>query len=194
MTEPSVLDLDEAVAGAVRAVLLTRYPEAQHDPAGMVATAGFSSGPGAPGRAQARVVHHTRFPGVLSGLTFADAEAEVHVFASAYADLLRQLGWSVREIHYNQRLSLLVSSPACPECSGPTLPLTVQGEDIWRCPACGRRTYGTGDEDDVDLPSYTETEPDGTVFIYHGNGEVDLEATAELASQDGPDPDDEDAY
>ncbi|ORT54657.1 ATP-binding protein [Streptomyces sp. CB03238] len=86
------------------------------------------------------------------------------------------------------------STPPCPECSTATIPLTVDGEDIWRCPdpECGRRTYGTGNEDDDDaLPSYTETDADGAVFIYHGTGHLDLEATAELAAQDGPDEDDE---
>ncbi|WP_327332946.1 AAA family ATPase [Streptomyces anulatus] len=70
----------------------------------------------------------------------------------------------------------------------------VDGEDIWRCsaPECGRRTYGTCDpDDDQELPSYTETGADGTVLVYHGTGHLDLEATAELASQDGPGEDDE---
>ncbi|MFE7070445.1 AAA family ATPase [Streptomyces sp. NPDC057620] len=79
-------------------------------------------------------------------------------------------------------------TPSCPECSTTTVPETVDGEDIWRCPdpECGRRTYGTGNEDDL-LPSYTEIGADGAVFVYHGTGHLDLEATAELAAQDGPD-------
>ncbi|MFI9311230.1 AAA family ATPase [Streptomyces triculaminicus] len=81
------------------------------------------------------------------------------------------------------------STPPCPECATATAPLTVDGEDIWRCPdpECGRRTYGTGNEDDDDaLPPYTEHDADGAVLVYHGNGHLDLEATAELASQAGP--------
>ncbi|MEU1312546.1 ATP-binding protein [Streptomyces cinnamoneus] len=88
----------------------------------------------------------------------------------------------------------LTSTPLCPECSTPTAPFTVDSEDIWRCPGpeCGRHTYGTGNEDDDDaLPPYTETDTDGAVLVYHGNGHLDLEATAELASQNGPDEDDE---
>ncbi|MFD5615848.1 hypothetical protein [Kitasatospora sp. NPDC127060] len=193
MTAPNEPDLDEAVSSAARALLLTRHPEAKFDATRLVSVAGFLSGPGAPGSAQVRVCHRTRFPGVLSGLTFGDAAAEEHVLVSAYADLLRAHGWSVREIRFNKRPSLLASTPACPECSGPTLPLPVCGEEVWRCPACGRRTYGTGDEDDDDaLPSYTETDEHGTVTIYHGCGEVDLEASAELASQDSADDEDED--
>ncbi|MFB7375790.1 hypothetical protein ACFC6U_11850 [Kitasatospora purpeofusca] len=80
--------------------------------------------------------------------------------------------------------------PACPDCSAPTSPLSVEGEQLWVCPSCGRRTYGTGDEDDdADLPPYTETGPDGAVFVYHGTGEVDIEATAEWAAQDHADED-----
>ncbi|UQI49823.1 ATP-binding protein (plasmid) [Streptomyces sp. HU2014] len=88
----------------------------------------------------------------------------------------------------------MASTPPCPECSTPTVLLTADGEDIWRCPdpECGRRTYGTGNEDDDDaLPPYTETDADGAVLVYHGTGHLDIEATAELASQDGPDQDDE---
>ncbi|MCZ0984049.1 hypothetical protein O1L60_45625 [Streptomyces diastatochromogenes] len=71
--------------------------------------------------------------------------------------------------------------------------IEVEGEEVWRCtaPDCTRRTYGTGDpDDDVDLPSYSETDEHGAVIIYHGTGEADVEATAELAAQDGPDEDD----
>jgi len=86
------------------------------------------------------------------------------------------------------------SAPPCPDCSTATVALAVCGEDLWRCPdpECGRRTYGTGSEDADDcLPPYTETDADGAVLVYHGNGHLDIEATAELASQDGPDEDDE---
>lgn len=75
--------------------------------------------------------------------------------------------------------------------------IQVEGEEVWRCtaPDCTRRTYGTGDEnDDQDLPSYSETEADGAVVCFHGTGEVDFEATAELAAQDDPadeNPDDD---
>ena len=78
-------------------------------------------------------------------------------------------------------------TPACPECGNATERFEAEGETIWRCPRCGRRTYGTGDADDDDqLPSYSEVDEDGDTVIYHGTGEVDIEATAELASQDGP--------
>ncbi|NMI63196.1 hypothetical protein [Streptomyces sp. RLA2-12] len=78
-------------------------------------------------------------------------------------------------------------TPPCPGCAATTEPIQMEGEDLFRCPACGRRTYGTGDEDDDQtLPPYSETGEDGSVFIYHGNGEPDFEATAELASQEDP--------
>ncbi|MFJ2922882.1 hypothetical protein [Streptomyces sp. NPDC087307] len=86
-------------------------------------------------------------------------------------------------------------TPLCPDCSTATERIEVAGEEVWRCtaPGCGRRTYGTGDEnDDVDLPSYSEIDENGAVIIYHGTGEFDVEATAELAAQDGPDEDDPD--
>lgn len=72
--------------------------------------------------------HRTQFPGVLTGLSFADAAAEEHVLVSAYADLLREHGWSVRELR-TDRPRLLVSPPPCRECSTATAPLTVDGED-----------------------------------------------------------------
>lgn len=84
------------------------------------------------------------------------------------------------------------STPPCPDCSTATEPLDVEGERVWHCTAadCTRRTYGTGDpDDDDDLPPYTETDPDGATIVYHGNGEIDIEATAELAAQDSPDED-----
>jgi hypothetical protein len=85
-------------------------------------------------------------------------------------------------------------TPPCPECATETEPIVVEGEDVFRCPApgCGRRTYGTDPEDDQDLPSYTETDEDGAVFVFHGTGEVDVEATAELAAPGGPDDEDQD--
>ncbi|MFD5236062.1 hypothetical protein [Streptomyces tendae] len=78
-------------------------------------------------------------------------------------------------------------TPTCPECATITERIEVEGEQVWRCtaPGCGRRTYGTGDQDDdQDLPPYTETDETGAVICYHGDGEVDIEATAELAAQD----------
>lgn len=88
-----------------------------------------------------------------------------------------------------------VNPPLCPDCSTVTEGIEVEGEKVWHCtaPDCTRRTYGTGDEDDdFDLPSYSETDEDGAVIIYHGTGDIDIEATAELASQDGPDDQDQD--
>lgn len=117
MTTPSLPDRDEAVSNAARDLLLTRYRAAQFDATRRVSTAGFLCSPGAPGSGKVRVCHRTRFPSVLNGLTFADAAAEEYVLVSAYADLLRANGWSVRE--RQGRSALLVSTPACPECSGP---------------------------------------------------------------------------
>ncbi|MGO4417202.1 hypothetical protein AB4Z54_00095 [Streptomyces sp. MCAF7] len=85
-------------------------------------------------------------------------------------------------------------TPPCPECATATEPLTVEGEDVFRCPApgCGRRTYGMGDPDDDDnLSPYSETDEDGAVVIYRGNGEIDVEATAENAAQEEPGEDDD---
>ncbi|MEU5200394.1 hypothetical protein AB0G86_41200 [Streptomyces scabiei] len=85
----------------------------------------------------------------------------------------------------------VVDAP-CPDCSTATEPVDVEGERVWRCSAadCTRRTYGTGDPDDDDaLPSYIETDADGTTIVYHGTGEIDIEATGELAAQDGSDDD-----
>ncbi|MFJ2406668.1 hypothetical protein ACIOUE_35815 [Streptomyces xanthochromogenes] len=82
-----------------------------------------------------------------------------------------------------------ITPPPCPDCSTVTERIGVEGEEVWRCtaPGCGGRTYGTGDqEDDQDLPPYTETDKTGAVICYHGDGEVDVEATAELAAQDEP--------
>ncbi|WP_330469311.1 hypothetical protein OG547_35550 (plasmid) [Streptomyces longwoodensis] len=84
-------------------------------------------------------------------------------------------------------------TPPCPDCSTATERIEVEGEEVCGCtaPDCTRRTYGTGDPDADDaLPPYTETDADGAVVVHHGTGEVDIEATAELAAQDGPDEDD----
>ncbi|MFD9453466.1 AAA family ATPase [Streptomyces sp. NPDC059985] len=177
---------DDALTAAARALLLAFHPAARFDATGKVAVAGFLCSPGAPGHGQVRVSHRTPFPSVLNGLTFADAEAEEYVLVSAYADLLREHGWSVRELG-STRPGLLLSPPGCPACSGPTEPFQVEGEAVWRCPSCRRRTYGTADSDrDFELPTYTETDADGGVTVYHGTGEVDIEATAEWAAQDDP--------
>ncbi|MEU7031603.1 hypothetical protein AB0A60_33510 [Streptomyces sp. NPDC046275] len=88
------------------------------------------------------------------------------------------------------------SPPTCPDCSTDTEQIDVEGEKVWRCtaPDCDRRTYGTGDPyDDQDLPSYTEADADGTTIVYHGTGEIDVETTAELASQEGAHEDGQDA-
>ncbi|WP_431776325.1 hypothetical protein [Streptomyces cucumeris] len=77
-------------------------------------------------------------------------------------------------------------TPACPECRAATVLIQVEGEDLFRCPTCGRRTWGAEPDDDDNLPPYSETAEDGSVLIYHGNGELDFEATAEHASQNGP--------
>jgi hypothetical protein len=61
-------------------------------------------------------------------------------------------------------------------------PMEFEGFDFFNCAACGRRSFCSDDYDDSELPSYTQEE-DGVVVIYHGIGEVDIEATAELAAQ-----------
>ncbi|MET9676390.1 hypothetical protein ABZY68_25345 [Streptomyces sp. NPDC006482] len=84
-------------------------------------------------------------------------------------------------------------TPACAECAAITERIEVEGEQLFRCPACGLRTYGTGDEDDdQDLPSYSEVDENGAVIIYHGNCEPDFEATAEYPQDDDGDEDDPD--
>ncbi|MFZ3476041.1 hypothetical protein ACODT4_44430 [Streptomyces sp. 2.9] len=186
-------DPDEVVTAAARSLLRTQHPAAQFDATGKVATGGFLCSPGAPGHVQVRVSHRTPFPSVLNGISFHDAAAEEHFFVSAYADLLREHGWSVRELGSSNRPGLLLSTPPCPGCSTPTEVVEVEGKAVWRCPSCRRRTYGTADPDqDQELPSYTETDSDGGVLVYHGNGELDVEATAEWAAQD--DSDDESAH
>ncbi|MFD5906533.1 hypothetical protein ACFWHG_34240 [Streptomyces microflavus] len=73
--------------------------------------------------------------------------------------------------------------------------IEVEGEEVWRCtaPDCTRRTYGTGNPDDDEaLPPYTETDETGATLLYRGDGELDIEATAEHASQDGPDDENQD--
>lgn len=176
--------LDEAMTAAARALLLTRHPAATFDATGKVSAAGFLCSSGLPGTAQVRVSHRIAFPGSsLNGASFADAASEEYVLVSAYADLLREHGWSVRELP-TDRHRLLLSAPLCPECAAATQPFEAEGEALWRCPACCRRTYGTDDPDhDADLPSYTEADADGSVTVYRGSGEVDIEATAEWASQ-----------
>uniref|UniRef100_A0AAU1M5G5 DUF5709 domain-containing protein n=1 Tax=Streptomyces sp. NBC_00148 TaxID=2903626 RepID=A0AAU1M5G5_9ACTN len=84
-------------------------------------------------------------------------------------------------------------TPQSSDCSTATERIEAEGEEAWRstAPDHTRRTYGTGDPDDYALPPYTETEETGAVFIHHGSGEVDIEATAELAAQDDPDEDDD---
>ncbi|MFF4607771.1 hypothetical protein ACFY12_34160 [Streptomyces sp. NPDC001339] len=84
-----------------------------------------------------------------------------------------------------------VTPPPCADCSTVTERITVEGEDLFRCPACGLRTFGTGDEnDDQDLPSFSEVDENGAVIIYHGDGEPDFEATAEFPQDDDGDEDD----
>ncbi|MEU7195587.1 hypothetical protein AB0B04_18955 [Streptomyces xinghaiensis] len=85
--------------------------------------------------------------------------------------------------------------PFCPVCSTVTERIDVEDEEgkVWRCtaPDCARRTYGTGDpEDDDELSPYIGTDEDGATTIYHGTGDIDIEATAELAAQDGPEEED----
>ncbi|WP_344406954.1 hypothetical protein [Streptomyces longisporus] len=62
------------------------------------------------------------------------------------------------------------------------LAMELDGFDFFNCPACGRRSFCSDDYDDSELPCYSQEE-DGLVVIYHGHGEIDVEATAELAAQ-----------
>lgn len=93
---------------AVAELLRMRHPEAQLDAAGGVTAAGFLCSPGAPGSGQVRVGHRAPFPTATTGGTFADNAAEEFVLVSAYADLLREHGWIVRELG-TDRPRLLVS-------------------------------------------------------------------------------------
>ncbi|WP_229914031.1 hypothetical protein [Streptomyces capitiformicae] len=96
------------MTAAVTALLLTRHPTATFDTTGAVATAGFLCSPGAPGSAQTRVCHRAPFPSVFNGRSFTDIEAEEYVLVAAYADLLRDDGWTVTELPPD-RPGLLVS-------------------------------------------------------------------------------------
>ncbi|MEV7887478.1 hypothetical protein ACWD3I_25835 [Streptomyces sp. NPDC002817] len=101
-------DATEAVTTAATTLLLAHHPAAKFDATGAVATAGFLSAPGVPGSAQARVAHRAPFPSALNGRTFADNAAEEFVAVAAYADLLREHGWTVTEV-WTTRPGLLVS-------------------------------------------------------------------------------------
>ncbi|MFD5417531.1 hypothetical protein ACFWJT_05820 [Streptomyces sp. NPDC127069] len=98
--------------------------------------------------------HRAPFPAMLDRATFDGATAEEHVLVSAYADLLRDHGWSVRELP-GQRARLRHSSAACPACFAATEPFQAEGKVDWRFPSCGRRTHGTAAPDHaLELPSY----------------------------------------
>ncbi|MEU0032032.1 hypothetical protein [Streptomyces sp. NPDC006335] len=87
-------------------------------------------------------------------------------------------------------------TPQYPDCSTDTERSEVEGEEVWRCtaPDFTRRTYGNGEDDPTDreqpAPADTETDQEGAVFVHHGTGAGGIEATAELATQDGHGEDD----
>ncbi|EGX59188.1 MULTISPECIES: hypothetical protein [Streptomyces] len=104
-------DETAAVAAAATALLLAHHPAATFDATGAVATAGFLCLPGAPGTEQARVGHRAPFPRADNDRTFAGNAAEEFVLVAAYADLLREDGWMVREVT-TTRPGLLISKPS----------------------------------------------------------------------------------
>ncbi|MGW0647329.1 TFIIB-type zinc ribbon-containing protein [Streptomyces umbrinus] len=78
------------------------------------------------------------------------------------------------------------STSVCPECGTRMAPMEFDGFDFFHCPACGRRSFCSVEADDSDLPSFSQEE-DGAVVVYHGTGDIDIETTAELASQTADD-------
>lgn len=116
-------DRTAAVAAAATALLLAHHPAAKFDTTGAVAAAGFVCLPGAPGSGQARVGHRAPFPRADNDRTFAGDAAEEFVLVAAYADLLRENGWTVREVT-TTRPGLLVFKPSVLTGVDSTLPMT----------------------------------------------------------------------
>ncbi|MDJ0346826.1 hypothetical protein QMK19_38595 [Streptomyces sp. H10-C2] len=103
-------DVDEVAA--VTGVLLAYHPTAQRDASRAVVTSGFVCSPGAPGSGAVRVGHRCPFPTVLNGRDFPEVAAEEFVFTSAYADLLRNHGWTVRDVSTTRPCLLVARSTA----------------------------------------------------------------------------------
>ncbi|GAB2925533.1 hypothetical protein [Streptomyces heilongjiangensis] len=116
-------DNTAAVTAAATALLLAHHPAATFDTTGAVATPGFLCSPGWPGSAQARVSHRAPFPRADNDRTFAGNAAEEFVLVAAYADLLREDGWTVREVT-TTRPGLLVSKPSGLSGADSALPTT----------------------------------------------------------------------
>ncbi|WP_019061515.1 hypothetical protein [Streptomyces prunicolor] len=116
-------DKTAAVAAAATALLLAHHPAATFDTTGAVATAGFLCSPGWPGSEQARVSHRAQFPRADNDRTFSGNAAEEFVLVVTYADLLREDGWTVREVT-TTRPGLLVSKPSELTGAESTLPRT----------------------------------------------------------------------
>ncbi|MGW0604146.1 hypothetical protein [Streptomyces sp. NPDC002640] len=104
----------DPVTTAVTTLLLAHHPKAKFDATGAVVTAGFLCSPGAPGSAQARVSHRTPFPSSANGLSFEGVAAEEYVLVAAYADLLREHGWTVIDRTTNRPRLLVSKPPAVP--------------------------------------------------------------------------------
>lgn len=91
-------NVDEVAVAAAYEVLVVHHPQVRRDASGAVATAGFFCVPGVPGSGAVRVGHRCPLPSVASGRTFREVAAEEFVYTSTYGDLLRDAGWTVRDV------------------------------------------------------------------------------------------------
>jgi 8-oxo-dGTP diphosphatase len=86
------------------------FPLARFDDTGKVATAGFLHSPGLPGSGTVRVGHRCPFPSALNDWTFPEIAEEERARVADYAELLRECGWTVKDLTVEPgRPRLLVS-------------------------------------------------------------------------------------